>query len=221
MAIRPVNREQSLREVISSPAAAQMPTFGASDMAELRQEISGLRLELRMLRIANAELERVAVRDTLTPLHNRRYFLSALNERIVRRSRYGAHCAILFVDINGLKHINDVHGHTAGDYALIHAAQILSAQIRTSDVAARLGGDEFALILEEVTERQARTKANDLEKLIGKSVCAYGEVVLPMSAAIGLTILEEDDREDAVIQRADADMYARKRAWYDAQRSAK
>lgn len=182
---------------------------------ELQSEIARLHRELRLLRMANLELERVAIMDTLTPLYNRRYFISALNERIVRRTRYDTKCSVLFIDINKLKYINDVHGHAAGDFAIVHAAQILAAQIRTSDVAARIGGDEFAIILEEVDGLRARSKAAQLEKALRDSVCAYGDVILPMSASIGLTAIEMHDREDAVIERADADMYARKRAWHE------
>lgn len=185
-------------------------------IAELRQEIAALQRELRLLRRANAELERVAVRDTLTPLYNRRYFMSALNERILRRTRYGRGAAVLFIDINRMKHINDFHGHAAGDYALMHAARILADHVRGSDVAARIGGDEFALILEEVDEAQARGKAQGLEEALAASRCQFGEAMLPLTASIGVTVLEANDREEAVTERADADMYARKRA---AQRS--
>lgn len=185
------------------------------ELHELQQELARLRRELRMLRMANMELERVAVMDTLTPLYNRRYFISALNERIVRRSRYGTSCSILFVDINKLKFINDVHGHAAGDFALVHASAILAAQIRATDVAARIGGDEFAIILEEVDGPLARHKARQLEQALSESVCAYGDIILPMSASIGLTSINPNDREEAVIERADADMYARKRAWQE------
>jgi diguanylate cyclase (GGDEF)-like protein len=181
-------------------------------VAELKREIAALRGELRLLRVAHAELERVAVLDTLTPLYNRRYFISALNERIVRRTRYHTRCAVLFIDINRMKHINDFHGHAAGDYALMHAAQILAAHVRSTDVAARIGGDEFALILEELDEEQARAKAEALEAALLATPCAFGEVLLPVTASIGMAIIEANDREEAVTERADADMYARKRA---------
>jgi diguanylate cyclase (GGDEF)-like protein len=189
-----------------------------SDVAELQQEIIRLRRDLRMLRMANMELERVAIMDTLTPLYNRRHFISALNEHIVRRKRYGTRCAVLFVDVNKLKYINDVFGHGAGDFALVHAAQILSSNIRETDLAARIGGDEFAILLEEVDGEAARLKATQLEEALRASVCAYGEDILPMSASIGLTHIEPNDRDEAIIERADSDMYARKRAWHEAQK---
>lgn len=182
---------------------------------ELTGEITALRREVRLLRIANAELERVAVRDTLTPLYNRRYFLTALHERLGRAKRYQTKAAVLFIDLNRMKHINDLYGHSAGDFALVHTAQIVQANIRTTDVAARIGGDEFAIIIEEVDQGQAEAKANHLDRVLRASQCVYGDAILPVSASVGFTILRPNDTEDALIERADANMYARKRAWHE------
>lgn len=187
----------------------------SSIINELRNEVSALRRELRLLRIANAELERVVVRDPLTPLYNRRYFLSALNERLVRAKRYNTKAAVLFIDVNRMKYINDAFGHGAGDFALIHTAQIVQAHVRATDVAARIGGDEFAIILEEVDDKQAIAKAEHLAEVLRTSECRFGEDILPVSASIGLTMLNPADTEEALIERADADMYARKRAWHE------
>jgi diguanylate cyclase (GGDEF)-like protein len=188
--------------------------LSAAIIAELKAELSSLRRDVRLLRIANAELERVAICDTLTPLYNRRYFIGALNERIVRAQRYQASSAVLFLDINRMKHINDKFGHSAGDFALVHAAQLVQAHIRKTDVAARLGGDEFALIIEEVDEKQAAKKADHIDHVLRSTECRYGEAVLPVSASIGWAILTPNDTVDSLIERADANMYARKRAWH-------
>lgn len=182
---------------------------------DLRGEVTTLRREVRLLRIANAELERVAIRDPLTPLYNRRYFLSALNERLVRAQRYQTKAAVLFIDVNRMKYINDAFGHSAGDFALIHIAQILQRNIRATDVAARIGGDEFAVILEEVDEQQAEAKAIQLDEVMRGTRCDFGEAVLPVSVSIGLTMVRPNDTDDGLIERADADMYARKRAWHE------
>lgn len=187
---------------------------------DLRHEIRALRRELRLLRIANAELERVAVRDTLTPLYNRRHFLSALHEHLTRAKRYNSKAALLFIDINRMKYINDAFGHGAGDFALVHIAHLIEANIRTSDVAARLGGDEFAVVLEEVEDDQALAKAEHLEAVLRSTPCLFGDTPLPVSASIGFTMIRPDDTEEALIQRADTDMYARKRAWHDRGASA-
>ncbi len=184
-------------------------------ISELKNEISRLRRELRMLRLANAELERVAVRDTLTPLYNRRFFLKALSQRLVHARRYNTKAALLFIDVNQMKYINDAFGHSAGDYALVHTAHVVQKHIRATDLAARLGGDEFAIILEEVEEEQALAKAEQLADMLHRTPCRFGENLLPISAAIGLTMLRLQDTEETVIERADADMYARKRAWHE------
>lgn len=191
-----------------------------NEIEELRKQVTRLQRELRMLRIANLELERVAIMDTLTPLHNRRHFISALNERIMRRQRYDSRCSVMFLDVNKLKYINDVYGHAAGDFALVHAAQVLARHIRNTDVAARIGGDEFAILLEESEGDAALRKAEQLEQSLRDSVCAYGDVILPISASVGLTSIEPDDSPDSIIERADADMYARKRQWYEKARES-
>ncbi|MGE4429434.1 MAG: GGDEF domain-containing protein [Sphingobium sp.] len=203
----------------ASPSAVPSEALSAAEekaaiINELRNEVSTLRRELRLLRIANAELERVAVRDTLTPLFNRRYFLTALNERLVRAQRYNTRSAVLFIDVNRMKRINDAFGHSAGDYALVHIAHLVQANIRATDVAARIGGDEFAIILEEVDEARAAAKADQLAEVMNETPCLFGARSLPVSASIGLTMLRPHDTEEALIERADADMYARKRAWH-------
>lgn len=198
------------------PGAEAQARDDLSLVEELRSEVASLRRELRLLRMANAELERIAVRDPLTPLYNRRFFLTALTERLARAKRYDAKAAVLFIDINKMKFINDQFGHGAGDFALVHAAQLVRTSIRSTDVAARIGGDEFAVILEEVDEEQALTKADQLEEVIAATSCIYGDDVLPVSASIGYTMLRPDDSEDSLIERADANMYARKRVWHGA-----
>ena len=107
-------------------------------------------------------------------------------------------------------------GHSAGDFALVHAAQLVHTHIRETDVAARLGGDEFAIILEEVDETQAQAKADQLDAVLRGTECRYGEVILPLSASIGWSMVLPHDTVDALIERADIDMYRRKRASYEA-----
>jgi diguanylate cyclase (GGDEF)-like protein len=178
---------------------------------ELERELGALRKEVAMLRLVNAELERVVVRDTLTPLYNRRYFISALNERISRTSRYDARSVAIIVDVDHMKKINDVHGHPAGDFALMHMAELLSNEIRTCDVAARIGGDEFALILDELDEECAITKIMTLDSLIRQTPCRFGSTTLPVSASFGFTAIRMDDSDATIITRADEAMYQQKR----------
>lgn len=187
------------------------PEATPSPMDALQRELEALRREVASLVQANAELERVAVRDTLTPLYNRRYFMTQLAERIERMERYGQHAAILFLDVDGLKQMNDGRGHGAGDAALVHAATILASHVRASDVAARIGGDEFALILEEADEAAARAKADQLAQMLEEAPAQFEGKSFPVRASIGLAILRSGDTAEDVMIRADADMYAAKR----------
>jgi len=164
-----------------------------------------------MLQLANEELERLVVRDTLTPLFNRRHFIACLAERLSRLERYGTEAALVFIDVNGMKQINDSFGHSAGDYALLHIARMLANSIRTTDIAARVGGDEFALLLDGVNEDGANEKAKHLGDMILGTECRFGEELLPLSAAFGCTVLRTGDSDFAAIARADMAMYAAKR----------
>lgn len=180
-------------------------------IAELRVQLASMRAEVMALRMANRELERIVDRDTLTPLYNRRYFINALNDRINRFTRYGTRAVVVFVDVDGLKQVNDLHGHNGGDFALVHMARLLAVNVRTTDVAARIGGDEFALILDELGEEEARIKITALATAIRESQCDYAGTTLPVRASFGMALIQPGDRDEDVMGRADADMYAAKR----------
>lgn len=185
--------------------------FG-TDVSALEEELVALRKEVRLLQLANAELERLVVRDTLTPLFNRRHFMTCLSERLNRLERYGTPAALLFIDLDGLKQINDTFGHAAGDFALLHMARLLANAIRATDIAARIGGDEFGLLLDGLSEQEANEKAALLSALISQSECRFGDVLLPLSASFGCTALRVGDSDFAPIARADIAMYEAKRA---------
>jgi diguanylate cyclase (GGDEF)-like protein len=154
------------------------------------------------------ELERLVDSDTLTPLPNRRRFLREL-ERVVQHSRrYHTPAFVMFVDLDGLKGINDAYGHIAGDAALIHVAEILATMLRTTDVVARIGGDEFGLLLEHLDETAAREKAAKLSQAVGASPLEVSGSQLPLSVSIGFAEVKAGDSSDAVLARADAAMYA-------------
>lgn len=193
-------------------AGAGLPAVTGTDMTELERELATLKREIALLRIANAELERVVVRDTLTPLFNRRYFITCVNDRIGRCARYEARAIVMFVDVDNMKGINDVYGHSAGDYVLMHVAQMLVGSIRATDVAARIGGDEFALILDEMTEAQAEKKMAALDRRLRETSCHFGDTQLPVSASFGFTAVRPADSDITLMDRADEAMYEIKRA---------
>lgn len=123
------------------------PDPSPSDLALLTAEVETLRVDLDAARARVQELEAKADIDPLLDVFNRRGFERALVSALSYMTRYGAHAALLYVDLDAFKPVNDRHGHAAGDAVLRAVAAALTRNVRASDVVARLGGDEFALLL--------------------------------------------------------------------------
>ena len=183
-----------------------------ADVQRLVQEISRLRGQVAQLQERVEQLDRLAHQDSLIDLPNRRGFLRELERLIARVSRYNANGAMLFVDVDGLKTINDTFGHRTGDEALIQVAHLLSSGVRKSDVVARIGGDEFGILLENADEKVARETAARLVDLIAACEVVHEGFSLPMSVAIGVGMIEATDTAESVMHRADEEMYRRKAA---------
>ena len=184
----------------------------ASDAQALLAEVARLRGEVMRLEQRVEMLDRLAHQDTLIEVPNRRGFMRQLERLIDRVTRYGDRAALLFVDIDGLKMINDTFGHPAGDEALIQVANMLSGGVRKSDCVARLGGDEFGILLERAGEKDAgETAARLVSRIAGSEFCFEG-TCLPLSVAIGVAVIEPEDSAVAVLARADQAMYEKKAA---------
>src|SRR4029453_16561707 len=130
-----------------------------ADAERLMEEIGRLRAQVAQLQQRVEQLDELAHQDSLIKLPNRRGFMRELERLVDRGNRYGHSAAMLFVDSDGLKMINDTFGHQAGDEALIQVAELLSRGVRRSDVVARIGGDEFAILLENSDEDSAHETA--------------------------------------------------------------
>ena len=190
---------------------AALPVDSIEDeLRAVRRERDMLRRENRILKIAVAELERVSERDTLTPLFNRRYFLTAIHQRIARFERHAETAAVVFADVNQLKFINDSFGHAAGDFALIQIAERLASSIRATDVVARIGGDEFGLILDQSTEAGARAQMARLCQTLAGDPAIYDEHMIALSACFGVAMLQLGMTESDILAAADRDMYRSK-----------
>jgi diguanylate cyclase (GGDEF)-like protein len=153
------------------------------------------------------ELERLVDADTLTPLPNRRCFVRELNRAVQHARRYGTAACLLFVDVDGLKQINDRHGHLAGDAVLIHIASILASMLRATDVIARIGGDEFGLILESLDSQAAADKAARLREAVADHPIEIGGRPVTLSISVGIAELLAEDDADSFYARADQAMY--------------
>lgn len=182
------------------------------DSRTLVDEIVRLRAEVARLETRIEHLDLLAHHDSLVPLPNRRGFLRELDRMIDRADRYGDKSAVLFVDVDGLKALNDCFGHHAGDAALIHVGRLLASGVRQSDCVARFGGDEFAILLEHADADQAGETAARLVDLIAGSDFHHDGKAIPLSTAIGIALIEPGDRPETVLNRADRAMYEVKAA---------
>jgi diguanylate cyclase (GGDEF)-like protein len=174
-------------------------------------EIERLKSALAKAERRIAELELRADIDPLLDIFNRRGLERELSRSLAFVKRYGSSAALLYIDLDGFKAINDRHGHAAGDALLKAVAREIVGHVRASDVVGRLGGDEFAILLWHVDERRASAKARDLETLIERITLAHGEARLSVGASAGFCPLDPAMTVAQVIDAADRAMYARKR----------
>jgi diguanylate cyclase (GGDEF)-like protein len=183
-----------------------------ADVERLVEEISRLRGQVAQLQERVEQLDHLAHQDSLIDLPNRRGFVRELERLIARVGRYDAHAAMLFVDLDGLKSINDTFVHRAGDQALIEVAGQLERAVRKSHVVARIGGDEFGILLECADEKSAHETAARLVDMIADCDFMHEGDPLPLSVAIGVGMIDAHDNADEVMARADEQMYRRKAA---------
>ncbi len=179
-------------------------------VARLLDENQSLKTALAGVQARIAELERLADLDTLTPLPNRRAFLREVERAVARIARYGSTGAVMYVDVDGLKALNDRYGHGAGDAALNHVATLLRRGVRAGDLVARIGGDEFALLVESVDEAVAIAKADAVVAAIAHAPLEWEGAAVAVTISIGVTMIEARDGVEDLLARADARMYAAK-----------
>jgi diguanylate cyclase (GGDEF)-like protein len=179
--------------------------------ALLLAEIERLKADVARAQRTIGELEARADVDPLLDILNRRGFERELKRSLAYLQRYKGEAALLFIDLDGFKAVNDQHGHAAGDALLKAVARELTGHVRASDVVARLGGDEFGVLLWNLAAAQAAAKARDLEKLIEAVGVAHGAARLAVGASVGLAPLVVGATPDEMIDAADKAMYVRKR----------
>ncbi len=163
--------------------------------------------------LAEARLLEMATLDSLTGLHNRRSILGRIDQAFIRANRSGATVALLFVDLDGFKTVNDRFGHNAGDLLLCEITRRLQRTTRESDVIGRIGGDEFIILAEADVSRDSLAAMSErIQSALGEP-CALSSETITIGASIGIAIRAPGQIGTAeVIRQADAAMYEAKHA---------
>jgi diguanylate cyclase (GGDEF)-like protein len=174
-------------------------------------EVDRLRRDLDESRNRIAFLERLADEDSLMPIANRRAFVRELSRMMAFAQRYGTPASVVYFDLDGLKAVNDEHGHAAGDAALQHIAQILVDSVRNTDVVGRLGGDEFGVLLVQTDEETAIRKADSLAASIVAQPLLWQDKLIALSAAYGTHSFHGNENAAEALAAADRAMYERKK----------
>ena len=173
------------------------------DLAALRDLADMIEKEVAAIQLATS--------DTLTHLRNRRGFMLVARQVLNFARRTGKPACLIFIDLDGMKRINDELGHDAGDRALIHIANLLSSTFRDSDIAARLAGDEFCVLLSGSSALAARTAIDRLSAAVEE----HNRQSSPaLSISVGLADWDPagDESLDDLMKRADSEMYVHKRS---------
>ncbi|MEY9463103.1 MULTISPECIES: GGDEF domain-containing protein [unclassified Bradyrhizobium] len=194
--------------------SARPPTRGASGdegaKDAVRTTIRGLRTKLKEAQRRVVELEAAADTDFLLDIPNRRGFERELARAIAYMKRYRASGALIVLDVDRLKPINDSFGHGAGDEVLKAIAATLTRQVRASDVVGRLGGDEFALLLWNLSETDAKAKAAIFEQAVDELSFVFRGQEVTAGASAGVALLGAQSDPGRALEEADAAMYVRK-----------
>ncbi len=183
------------------------PTAGI----DLHAEIERLRAEVAALTVRAETAEALADHDVLTPALNRRGFMSVLNRSMAYCRRHEVEAALLYLDMDGFKGVNDGLGHAAGDAALMAVADLLLANVRESDAVGRLGGDEFALLLMNAGADEGREKAKRLAASLETEGFVWDGSTVALGGSFGVRAYAGQTDPEVWLSEADAAMWLRKK----------
>jgi len=157
-----------------------------------------------------------ALRDGLTKVFNKKYFTDYLEKEFAFASRHGGNLALIFLDIDYFKKINDGYGHPAGDFVLAELSQMMVDLLRTEDVLARFGGEEFTILCRGTDLAGVKVVAERLRSAIERRAFEFGGTRIPVTVSVGVTAIPDSTIKDAAAFLADAD-----KAMYEAKRSGR
>jgi len=173
--------------------------------------IEGIALDITERKHLESQLGHLANHDPLTDLFNRRHFQEELERHFAQARRYGSHAALLFLDLDNLKNVNDSLGHRAGDALLVSLAGLLRERLRETDIVARLGGDEFAILLPRADRDQARAVGEQLREAVQHHRILISGQPIGVTASIGIVLIPRHGTTvGEVFARADLATYKAK-----------
>lgn len=177
-----------------------------------RRVVLGLAIDITERRKMEIDLKELATTDPLTGMPNRRHFMTALERELARYKRFQKQCAaVLMIDLDDFKKINDTRGHAAGDAVLKHFAGLAREGLRSTDTAGRLGGEEFAILLPGADMDTAKEFAERLRQRVMRAPTAVDGAVIPATVSIGVAVLDlADPGAGSAMARADAAVYRAK-----------
>lgn len=165
----------------------------------------------QLLEKANDELSKLASTDALTHVFNRRHFMTLGQGEFQRAKRYKRNLAVIMLDIDEFKVVNDRYGHAAGDMALVNLAECCRSSVRDSDIVGRLGGEEFAICCPEADLEGAEVIAERIRQVCEGTCLEFEEHRFCVTVSLGVTMLQEGDvRLEQLMQRADKLLYRAK-----------
>ena len=214
------------------PVTLILPLFYNSELMGLMQGFSSQSLETckKAVKLLNPKLrvlaqgwhliglleekERIAFTDSLTGLFNSKFLLHFLKAELARCARYKKSVAVLFIDIDFFKRVNDVYGHLVGSSVLNELGKLIRSHVREADTVARYGGDEYVVVLTEIAQDEAFGIAERLRKTVGAfRFCQRNSLSVQLTISAGVAAFPENGRTaDELIHRADTAMYEAKRS---------
>jgi diguanylate cyclase (GGDEF)-like protein len=182
-----------------------------SELANTKTDLAEVRDDLSKAQVKTEQAQQMALQDALTGLPNRIAFEQGLDHGLIQAKRHSWGLAVLFIDIDKFKNINDSYGHNVGDQVLLMVANRLKSFVRDEDIVSRWGGDEFVCLLFEVKQEADVTRL--AEKMINRiaEACEFDGTLLSIKVSIGIAIYPADgDTADVLFKNADTAMYKAK-----------
>jgi diguanylate cyclase (GGDEF)-like protein len=185
--------------------------FRRNTEIKLRNANQLLQFQIERVELLQEQLQELAVRDPLTELYNRRYLQEALELEFAHPERSSMPMAILMLDSDHLKDINDKYGHKAGDDFLVHISNVIRESVRAGDIACRYGGDEFVVVLSNVSENIAIRRAEKLRKTVAAHHILHRNKNVNISVSIGIAMFPaHGSNVEELLQKADQALYEAK-----------